>query len=88
VRGAVGSPHLLMLSGLGQAAQLRGLGIVAVADLPEIGRNLQDHPVIQVACEPPEPLGASQYNHGEPRWSRRIAGARSRWLPPTPECRR
>jgi len=63
--GAVGSPQLLMLSGLGPAAQLRRLGIVPVADLPEIGRNLQDHPAVMVACEPPEPLPASQYNHGE-----------------------
>lgn len=63
--GAVGSPQLLMLSGIGPAAHLRRLGIVPVADLPEVGRNLQDHPVVIVACEPPEPLPGSQYNHGE-----------------------
>jgi choline dehydrogenase len=63
--GAVGSPQLLMLSGIGPAAHLRRLGIVGVADLPQVGRNLQDHPLAMVSCEPAEPLPASQYNHGE-----------------------
>ena len=40
--GAVGSPHLLLLSGVGPAAHLRAHGIDAVADLP-VGENLQDH---------------------------------------------
>ena len=42
--GAVGSPQLLMLSGIGPAEQLRALGIDPVADLPGVGENLQDHP--------------------------------------------
>jgi choline dehydrogenase len=41
--GAIGSPHLLMLSGLGPADALMGLGIKPVADLPGVGANLQDH---------------------------------------------
>ena len=41
--GAIGSPHLLELSGVGDAARLRGLGIEVVADLPGVGENLQDH---------------------------------------------
>ncbi|MDF5755335.1 GMC family oxidoreductase N-terminal domain-containing protein [Spongiactinospora sp. TRM90649] len=41
--GAIGSPHLLMLSGVGDAADLRANGIEPVTDLPEVGRNLQDH---------------------------------------------
>ena len=40
--GAVGSPHLLMLSGIGPAAQLRAQGITPVVDLP-VGQNLHDH---------------------------------------------
>ena len=41
--GAYGSPQLLMCSGLGPAAALRALGIPVRADLPGVGRNLQDH---------------------------------------------
>jgi len=41
--GAIGSPQILMLSGLGPAEHLRGHGITPLADLPGVGRNLQDH---------------------------------------------
>ena len=41
--GAVGSPHLLQLSGVGDAARLAGHGIAVVRDLPGVGENLQDH---------------------------------------------
>jgi choline dehydrogenase len=41
--GAIGSPHLLMLSGVGPADQLRELDIDVVGDLPDVGRGLQDH---------------------------------------------
>jgi choline dehydrogenase len=41
--GAVGSPHLLQLSGIGPGALLQQHGIATVADLPGVGENLQDH---------------------------------------------
>jgi choline dehydrogenase len=41
--GAIDSPRLLMLSGVGSADELRGLGIPGVLDLPGVGQNLQDH---------------------------------------------
>ena len=41
--GAINSPQLLMLSGIGDAAHLAGFGIASVANLPGVGRNLQDH---------------------------------------------
>ena len=41
--GALGSPHLLMLSGIGAGNDLREHGIDVLADLPGVGRNLQDH---------------------------------------------
>ena len=41
--GAIGSPQLLMLSGIGEAQQLQENGIDIVADLPGVGKNLQDH---------------------------------------------
>jgi choline dehydrogenase-like flavoprotein len=42
--GAAQSPQLLMLSGIGDASMLRQFGIDVVAHLPEVGRNVQDHP--------------------------------------------
>ncbi len=41
--GAIGSPHIMMLSGLGPAAHLAEHGIRAVADMPAVGQNLEDH---------------------------------------------
>ena len=41
--GAIGSPKLLMLSGLGPAEHLRSLGLPVIADIPGVGENLQDH---------------------------------------------
>lgn len=53
--GAVGTPHLLMLSGIGPARHLRESGIEVVADLPGVGQNLNDHPdfVVKYACRQP-----------------------------------
>ncbi len=42
--GAIGSPHLLLLSGVGPAEQLRGVGVDVVHELPGVGQNLRDHP--------------------------------------------
>ncbi len=44
--GAIGSPHILLLSGIGPAAQIRSQGIPVVADLPGVGGNLRDHPQV------------------------------------------
>ncbi len=41
--GAIGSPQLLMLSGIGDGEALRGLGVEVKHHLPEVGANLQDH---------------------------------------------
>lgn len=41
--GTIGSPHLLLLSGVGDASELKSFGIPVVKDLPEVGKNLQDH---------------------------------------------
>jgi len=43
--GAVVSPQLLMLSGIGPAEHIKGHGIEAIIDLPGVGQNLQDHPM-------------------------------------------
>jgi len=42
--GAVASPQLLMISGIGPAEHLRSFGIDVVQDLPGVGQNLRDHP--------------------------------------------
>jgi choline dehydrogenase len=41
--GAINSPQILMLSGIGPAAHLKEMGIEVVVDLPGVGENLQDH---------------------------------------------
>jgi choline dehydrogenase len=46
--GAIASPQLLMLSGLGPAARLRQMGISVVRDLAGVGENLRDHPLLIV----------------------------------------
>jgi choline dehydrogenase-like flavoprotein len=48
--GAIDSPRLLMLSGIGPGADLRRLGIRTVVDLPGVGRNLQEHPIVAGLC--------------------------------------
>jgi choline dehydrogenase len=63
--GAIGTPQLLMLSGIGPAPQLRAVGIAPKADLPQVGENLQDHPIAIASYSPVSPLPASRYNHGE-----------------------
>jgi choline dehydrogenase len=52
--GAVNSPQLLMLSGLGPADHLRSLDIDVVADLPSVGTGLQDHPIVPVMWHTPQ----------------------------------
>ena len=47
--GAIGSPHILALSGIGPAAQSRQFEIPVVLDLPGVGRNLRDHPDVPMA---------------------------------------
>jgi choline dehydrogenase-like flavoprotein len=51
--GALGSPQLLMLSGIGPAEQLRQLGIPVAVDLPAVGENLQDHPYLTSVWDVP-----------------------------------
>ena len=48
--GAIDTPRLLLLSGIGPAAHLRAVGIETVLDLPGVGRNLQEHPILGGMC--------------------------------------
>lgn len=56
--GSINSPQLLLLSGVGNAAELEELGINIVHDLPGVGENLQDHleVYVQFACKQPVSL--------------------------------
>jgi pyridoxine 4-oxidase len=64
--GAVDSPKLLQLSGIGPADHLRSLRIPVVVDLPGVGAGLQDHILgAGVAYEARRPVPRSRYNHGE-----------------------
>jgi choline dehydrogenase len=47
--GAIGSPHLLLASGIGPAAELKESGISVAHDLPGVGKDLQDHFLIRLA---------------------------------------
>lgn len=60
--GALGSPHLLMLSGIGGASELAEHGIDVVADLPGVGKNLHDHILVPLVYEATQPVVASTAN--------------------------
>lgn len=51
--GAINSPQLLLLSGIGPAQQLKSLGIDVICDLPGVGENLHDHLLVQQLAEVP-----------------------------------
>lgn len=44
--GVIGTPHILLNSGIGDAAELSEVGIQAIIDLPDVGKNLSDQPII------------------------------------------
>src|SRR6516162_1893035 len=63
--GAIHTPRLLLLSGIGPQADLKPLGINTIIDLPGVGRNLQDHLWIRGLCfEAKHPLPFPNYNLG------------------------
>jgi choline dehydrogenase len=64
--GAVDSPRLLLLSGIGPAAELARLGLPVVADLPGVGRNLHDHPLLPgLLFQARRKVPPSAFNHCE-----------------------
>jgi choline dehydrogenase len=73
--GAINSPQLLQVSGVGNAAELEALGVHAVHDLPAVGENLQDHleVYVQYACTRPVSVQPALK-----KWRRPEIGAR--WL--------
>ena len=65
--GAMGTPQVLELSGIGPKAVLEGVGVPVVADLPAVGENLQDHLAVhmQHRCTQPVSLVAMRQKY---RW--------------------
>jgi choline dehydrogenase len=63
--GAIDTPRLLMLSGIGPADELTDVGIDVTVDLPAVGRNLQDHTVTGVIYQARQTIPPATSNHGE-----------------------
>ncbi|GJC97842.1 choline dehydrogenase [Colletotrichum higginsianum] len=64
--GSFGSPQLLLLSGIGPAADLEALNIPVIADLPGVGRNMQDHSEIAVIGHGTQAFDYSAAPGGDP----------------------
>jgi choline dehydrogenase len=62
--GVFESPKLLMLSGIGDPEHLQSLGISAFVNLPGVGQNLQDHPIVPVAHQSPQDLQPAMTSNG------------------------
>ena len=67
--GAINSPQLMQISGVGGADHLRGLGVDAVADLPGVGDNLQDHLEVYIQHSSTQPVSMAPYfkMHNRPK---------------------
>jgi choline dehydrogenase len=61
--GAIGSPQILMLSGIGPGAQLQGFEIPVIRDLPGVGRNLQDHLQVRMVFKTKVPITMNDQVH-------------------------
>jgi len=78
--GTYGSPAILMRSGVGDPAELRSLGIEVALDLPGVGRNLHDHPLVGLMFAGSKELEESMVEFGRTYWrpeEQTIAKARS-----------
>ncbi len=62
--GAVNSPHLLQISGIGPAEHLRSIGVEVVLDAPGVGANLQDHYVARVQHRVKDAISTNQLARG------------------------
>jgi len=69
--GAINSPRLLLLSGIGPADELKAVGVDVVHDLPGVGKNLRDQVEVYITREAAKPITYS----GEDRWHRAVLHA-------------
>jgi choline dehydrogenase len=64
--GAIDSPHILMLSGIGPADHISSFGIPVAVDLPDVGSHLEDHLLLAgVAYSARQEVPRSHYNHAD-----------------------
>lgn len=82
--GAYGSPAILLRSGIGPADDLARLSIGVRADIPRVGRNLVDHPRVEVVYRPSAKLLTRTLDHvaGQPARAQTLIKARSETCPP------
>ncbi len=73
--GAINSPQLLMLSGIGPADELKRQGIAPRINLPGVGRNLHDHPIVYMKFGIDKPVSMSRHLRAD-----RMTIAGARWL--------
>jgi choline dehydrogenase len=62
--GAVNSPHLLQISGIGPADHLKTIGVEVVHDLPGVGANLSDHYVVRISHRVRDAVTINQLSRG------------------------
>ena len=79
--GAIGSPAILLRSGIGPKAHLDSVGIDTVADLPGVGENLHDHLLVSVMYDSKEPVQAGEWNLLEAQ----LYARSSAWDGPAPD---
>jgi len=72
--GAVNSPHLLQISGIGPAAHLQGIGVEVRHDLPGVGGNLSDHYAVRISHRVKGLVSINELSRGL-----RLAGEIVRW---------
>ena len=72
--GAVNSPHVLQISGIGPAAHLQSIGVPVVHDLPGVGANLNDHYVVRISHRVQDAVSINQLARGL-----RLAREVARW---------
>lgn len=75
--GAVDSPKLLLLSGIGKAAELEAHGIKVVHELPGVGKNLQDHVLAPMSIQVDDALSDRHTFENDPEG---LIRAREVWL--------
>ena len=58
--GAIGTPHLLQVSGIGDAKYLKSIGIEPLFEIKNVGEGLQDHYAVRVANRITEPISLNE----------------------------